>query len=215
MLLTEDITAIILSGGQGSRMDGKDKGLVCYQNKPLIKHVIDRISPQVKDIVISCNRNHDSYADYGFPITSDLNSSNSSSHSQEPSYQGPIYQGPSYQGPLAGIQAGLNIVKTKAAIIVPCDSPNIPKDLVKRLRLQLDENKISVAIPSDGTRIQPLFSLITMAVKEPLNDYLLSGQRKAELFFRQQKPEIVDFSDLAKHFLNFNTIQSLQDSDSH
>lgn len=215
MLLTEDITAIILSGGQGSRMDGKDKGLVCFQNKPLIKHVIDCISPQVKDIVISCNRNHDSYADYGYPITSDMNSSDCASNSQESFYQGPLYQGPIYQGPLAGIQAGLNIVKTKAAIIVPCDSPNIPKDLVKRLRLQLDENKISVAIPSDGTRIQPLFSLITMAVKEPLNDYLLSGQRKAELFFRQQKPEIVDFSDLAKHFLNFNTIQSLQDSDSH
>ena len=205
MLLTEDITAIILSGGQGSRMGGKDKGLVCYQNKPLIEHVIDCISPQVKDIVISCNRNQDNYADYGYPITPDLNSSKNSTDLQEPVYQ----------GPLAGIQAGLNIVKTKAAIIVPCDSPVIPKDLVNRLRLQLDENKVCIAIPSDGTRVQPLFSLITMAVKKPLDDYLLSGQRKAEHFILQQKPEIVDFSDLTKHFLNFNTIQSLQDFDNH
>ena len=205
MLLTEDISAIILSGGQGSRMNGKDKGLVCFQNKPLIEHVINCISSQVKDIVISCNRNHDSYAAYGFPITSDLDSTNSAAHSQKPGYQ----------GPLAGIQAGLNIIRTKATIIVPCDSPDIPKDLVNRLRLQLDETKASVAIPSDGNRIQPLFSLITMAIKKPLDDYLSSGQRKAEHFFLQQNPEIVDFSDVAEHFLNFNTIKSLHRTNNH
>lgn len=194
MLATEDITAIILSGGQGVRMDGKDKGLVNYQDSPMIKQVIKCIAPQVKNIVISCNRNFEVYGAYGFPLASDRRTTNTL---------------PCFEGPLAGIQAGLNKIQTKAAIIVPCDSPNIPQDLVKRLRLKLNESKSSAATPFDGKRVQPLFSLITTAAQKPLDDYLNSGQRKVDVFFLQLKTEIVDFSDSTAHFLNLNTFSSL------
>ncbi len=35
------ITGVILSGGKARRMGGKDKGLIAFENKPLIRHVID------------------------------------------------------------------------------------------------------------------------------------------------------------------------------
>lgn len=47
------IFALILAGGQGSRMGGVDKGLVQWHNKALIDHVIEKsarksaISPSV------------------------------------------------------------------------------------------------------------------------------------------------------------------------
>lgn len=194
MLVTEDITAIILSGGQGTRMDGKDKGLVNYQGLPLIEHVINRIAPQVKDLVINCNRNFDVYGAYGFPLACDSDSPNTP---------------PRFEGPLAGIQAGLTKIKTKAAIIVPCDSPEIPEDLVKRLLFKLNKGNSTAATPFDGKRIQALFSLITMATQKPLDDYLNAGQRKVDVFFLQLKIETVDFSDSASHFLNLNTLKSL------
>ena len=39
------IFALILAGGQGSRMGGVDKGLVQWHNKALIDHVIEKNPP--------------------------------------------------------------------------------------------------------------------------------------------------------------------------
>ena len=40
--ITTKPDCIILAGGEGKRMDGEDKGLVFYNNKPLIKSVIEK-----------------------------------------------------------------------------------------------------------------------------------------------------------------------------
>jgi len=55
-------SCIILAGGEGRRVGGNDKGLLPYKNKRLIEHVIERMSPQVTDIVISANRNIETYS---------------------------------------------------------------------------------------------------------------------------------------------------------
>jgi molybdenum cofactor guanylyltransferase len=46
------ISAIILSGGRATRMNGVDKGLVLLKNKPLIAHVIARLKSQVDELFI-------------------------------------------------------------------------------------------------------------------------------------------------------------------
>ncbi|MEY3884036.1 MAG: hypothetical protein RLZZ379_1314, partial [Pseudomonadota bacterium] len=38
------ISSVILAGGRATRMGGADKGLVQLQNKPLIQHVIQRLT---------------------------------------------------------------------------------------------------------------------------------------------------------------------------
>ena len=38
------ISAVILAGGKARRMNGADKGLQLLQNKPLISHVIERLT---------------------------------------------------------------------------------------------------------------------------------------------------------------------------
>ena len=65
------IFALILAGGQGSRMGGVDKGLVQWHNKALIDHVIEKIRPQVSHIAISANRNLESYAQRSAHVFSD------------------------------------------------------------------------------------------------------------------------------------------------
>jgi len=53
-----NITAVILAGGKGSRLGGQDKGLVLYQKKPLIEHILEKIEAQVATVLINANRHH-------------------------------------------------------------------------------------------------------------------------------------------------------------
>lgn len=65
MLNPTQTSWVILAGGQASRMGGKDKGLIELNNKPLIQHVIERLSPQTPIILINANRNQQAYAQFG------------------------------------------------------------------------------------------------------------------------------------------------------
>ena len=59
------LAGLVLAGGQGSRMGGRDKGLVQLRGEPLAGHAARRLAPQVGRLIISANRNADSYARYG------------------------------------------------------------------------------------------------------------------------------------------------------
>ena len=85
------ISAIILSGGRATRMNGVDKGLVLLQNKPLIAHVIERLKPQVDEIFINANREIATYEAFGLPVLQDENAE--------------------FIGPLAGFSLGLQHAK--------------------------------------------------------------------------------------------------------
>jgi molybdopterin-guanine dinucleotide biosynthesis protein A len=56
-LRKEQITGLVLAGGRGSRMGGLDKGLQPFQGKPLVRHVLQRLAPQVGALMVNANRN--------------------------------------------------------------------------------------------------------------------------------------------------------------
>jgi len=58
----QHISAIILAGGEGSRVDFNDKGLLQWRDRALVDHVIECIRPQVDDLVISANRHMPDFA---------------------------------------------------------------------------------------------------------------------------------------------------------
>ena len=90
MIKKNEITGAILAGGQARRMQGQDKGLILFKNKPLIEHVIDIFKPQVGKLVINANRNHTKYGQYGLKIIAD--------------------EFNDYLGPLAGMASVLNVI---------------------------------------------------------------------------------------------------------
>jgi len=189
----QHITAIILAGGQGSRLGGLDKGWVELNNIPLIQHVINRIQPQVRGIIISANRNIKRYADLGFPV-----------------YEDEIND---FSGPLAGILQGLQQCKSEWLLTVPADSPFIPKDLAQRLGQNIQDNKILIA--HDGKHLQPTFALIHKSLTSSLQDFLQQGERKTRVWMQQQPHKIVDFSDEANDFININTDEELNIAEKH
>ena len=108
-----DVTGLVLAGGMGRRMGGVDKGLVLLDERPMVSHVIERLTRQVGAIVINANQNVERYASLGYPVVSDTIGG--------------------FAGPLAGLHAGLSAACTPYVATSPCDSPFLPLDLVSRL----------------------------------------------------------------------------------
>lgn len=181
------ITAVILAGGKGSRLGGQDKGLVSYQNKPLIQHVLDRIKPQVGEIIINANRNQDDYAKFDHPVISDELSD--------------------FQGPLAGFLTGMRTSKTDYILTLPCDGPDLPDDLVSRLvnELENSQGENNLVVAHDGERLQPVHALIPTSLIESLEGFLANGDRKIDLWYAQHPMATADFSDKPEVFFNINT----------
>src|SRR4051794_6346321 len=118
------VSGIVLAGGQGRRMGGVDKGLQPLRGKPMVEWVLERLSPQVGEIIINANQNAATYARFGHRVVGDEVSG--------------------FAGPLAGLHAGLKASRHAMAVTVPCDSPFLPADLVARLQKELKANDLAV-----------------------------------------------------------------------
>lgn len=174
------ITGIILAGGEGRRMGGQDKGWLQLQGLPMIRRAVERLEPQVDEIIISANRNLEAYQELGKRIYAD----------DTP-----------YQGPLGGIAACLEKMETEYALVVPTDAPLIPFNLVDCLRTKLPAKLI---LCQDEQRLQPLFGLYHRSLADSIHTFLAAGDRKLTLWCKQQGPEIVTIGD-NEAFTNLNT----------
>ena len=183
------ITALILAGGQASRMGGSDKGLLDCAGRPLIEWVLERIQPVVGTILISANRSKDRYAQYGYPLVGDSQAD--------------------YPGPLAGIESGLFACKTDYLWVVPCDAPHVDAQLLQRLSHSCVDPDIPAAVPIEGGYTHPTFALLRRDVLESLHDYLASGERKAQDWLATLPARPVDCSDHPEWFVNINTPEEL------
>jgi molybdenum cofactor guanylyltransferase len=182
------ITAVILAGGRARRMEGKDKGLLELNGKPLIQHVIERIEPQVHTILISANRNQAEYEKFGYPVVSDEK------------------QG--YLGPLAGIAAALQHCTTDLLLVVPCDTPFLPDNLAAVMLRQLQREYTDVCLAHDDRRLQPLIALISCTLEGTLNQSIAAGHLKVEKWMQDQKHTTARFTE-AECFLNINSRDDL------
>ena len=191
MTMHPNITAIILAGGQGKRFEGKDKGLIEFENTPLVEHLINTFSPQVKHLIISANRNLDKYQCYGYPVVSDA--------------------APLYQGPMAGIVAGLNATKTDYAFIAACDMPALPANIIQRLYEALENTSSDLALAHDGVRAQPLCMLLKRELHHSLQQSIEKNELKVIRWIEQQSHSLVDCSDIQNCFKNINTKNELDE----
>ncbi len=187
-MAASDITGLILAGGAGRRMGGADKGLLDYQGRPLVAHVIARLAPQVDHLLISANRNPEIYASFGYPLVSDAQ--------------------PDYPGPLAGLAAGLAVCPTEWLVCVPCDCPALPLDLVKRLLVAAQDRSVTIAVATTGGRMQPTFQLCRRSLLPALLAFLSSGERRVGDWCRTQVAIEVEFVDTSA-FRNLNSPDEL------
>jgi molybdopterin-guanine dinucleotide biosynthesis protein A len=185
---SHDITGLILAGGLGRRMGGVDKGLQLHAGRPLVAHVAERLAPQVGTLLISANRNGESYAALGYPVIADL------------------VEG--FAGPLAGLHAGLSACATPLLAMAPCDSPRLPEDLVGRLQAALLLANGEIAVVATASGLHPTFALMRREVLPSLSAYLAEGRHRMQEWCRSRALCVVDFAD-EQAFANLNTLADL------
>ncbi len=182
------IVALILCGGSGSRIGGRNKPLIDVCGATLIERVIERLAPQVDEIIISANQELPRYQALGYRVVSDT--------------PGQI------AGPLAGVLAGIRLLKasglagTTRVQLAPGDTPFLPSNLVERLGSQ------QATVPFDGERAHHLHSQVT------LSDALSAvenapSETAVHRWLARQSARQIDFAESASAFLNINSDEQL------
>ncbi|HHQ4505934.1 molybdenum cofactor guanylyltransferase MobA [Aeromonas hydrophila] len=181
------VSAVVLAGGRATRMGGADKGWVELAGRPLIDHVLDRLRPQVDEILINANRSQARYQALA-PVIGDDN--------------------PDYLGPLAGMQAGLAAARHDWVLFVPCDGPALPRDLMARFRAALTP-QTELVVAHDGDWLQPVVALLHKSLLLSLSAALAEGERKIDIWFARHQMAVVSFADQPDAFINLNSPDEL------
>jgi len=183
------ITGIVLAGGLGRRMGGVNKGLLPFQGRPLVVHVIERFAPQVDELLINANSDLETYAAFGYPVISDAITG--------------------FAGPLAGLQCGMSAARHPFIATVPCDAPYLPDDLVSRLATVLERDSADLAVARTGNQPHPVFCLCRRTLLPGLTAFLENGGRKFDTWYAALRAEEVAFDDTPEAFANINTPKEL------
>jgi molybdopterin-guanine dinucleotide biosynthesis protein A len=189
-----EVTGIVLAGGQGRRMGGVDKGLRLLKGKPLVQWVLERLAPQVQEILVNANQNLEAYGAFGWRVVPDAIGG--------------------FAGPLAGLHCGLAAARHERVVTVPCDSPFLPLDLVARLDQALVQTQSDLAVAKTGNQPHPVFCLCRRDLLPHLAAFLQSGGRKIDAWYATLKVTEVPFDDEAEGFSNINTREELAAFDS-
>lgn len=115
----KNLAAIILAGGQSSRM-GTDKGLMPFHGQPMISHLLQTLQQlELPNIIIITNKH--GYASFGYPCYPDLLED---------------------KGPLGGIYAGMVHSDALKNLVLPCDMPFLSKDLLSALIAEIGNEEV-------------------------------------------------------------------------
>lgn len=183
---------LVLSGGQGRRSGGADKGWCRYQDSVCIRTVINQLEQQRQDlnqpscILISANRNIEAYEALGYEVVSD--------------------QREGYQGPLAGIEAVMSASENLGIqrwLICPVDSPELPQVWLSTIA-EYEEEEVRY-LQADGRNHYTHVTLPADALPS-IQAYLDGGQRSMKGWLLQQgaKPLRLASERLETPILNLN-----------
>tara|TARA_R110001592_G_scaffold1911_1_gene11846 strand:+ start:24431 stop:25027 length:597 start_codon:yes stop_codon:yes gene_type:complete len=185
----------ILAGGLASRMQGEDKGLQLFNEKPMVSWIYQTLSPYVRKVIINCNRNQSDYSQITTNLVSDTISG--------------------FPGPLAGIVSIMEASDADYWLICPCDTPLLSQDFAKKmldfLQTEYSQDKpkpLLFAVIAEGKQ-QPLHMCIAKEYKTALKLYLENGEQRVMKWMHENNAIWLDFSEQAECFKNFNTLDDV------
>ena len=178
--LNEIIPCVILAGGKGRRMGGKEKALIHLLDRPLLSYVLEKVSGKVAPIALNINTNFDDFQKFGYKIIKD-----------------PIK---GHLGPLAGILASLNWAKEinqDWVLTLPCDTPFLPKNLVQSMVEAKNKTpEVDLVVAKSRGFNHPVIALWKSNINNRLQNALNEGIRKIDIFTAQLKIAYVNFDNI-------------------
>ncbi len=189
---TENTTLLVLCGGEGRRMGGRDKPLMPWRGRAMVDHVLASV-PESMPRMVSANRNLRSYRQRGTVVRDKQADLPRQVHA----------------GPLTGVLAGLMHSGSEWLLVAPGDAPNLPADWWPRMRDTAAEQHNHV-VAHDGRRQQHLHLLLHRSAEPLLRAYLHSARFQVFLWLEELQPATARFDD-AHGFINLNYLEDLQD----
>ena len=191
---------IILGGGLARRMGGGDKAVLQVAGRPLLAHVIDRLTPQVDEVAINANGDPARFAEFGLPVIPDT------------------VEG--FVGPLGGVLAGMRWAAARGhshIVSAAADTPFFPADLVAQLRAAKGDQPISMAATDDperGLSEHPTFALWPVDLADDLEYALTDGNmRKVIVWTSRHGCARAVFEGGNMPFFNVNTPEDLAEAE--
>jgi len=186
---------VILAGGFSKRF-GKDKCLIDLVGKPLVLHVIDRVSAVVDEKVVVAGSNA--------PKETLSNMFKSKARVVVDKYEG--------QSPLVGALTGFESVDAEYSLLLPCDTPFVSAEIAALL-LDLCVNKGAVIPRWPNGYIEPLQAAYNTkpaieAARKALNEgkldlssmisHLRGVRYLSTLVLQQLDPKLLTFFNINK-----------------
>jgi molybdopterin-guanine dinucleotide biosynthesis protein A len=183
--LQEQATAIIMAGGESSRI-GVDKSMLPVEGQPMIKHIHNQLRGTFNQILISTDEVK-KYAFLGCDCVPD----------KMPG-----------QGPLMGIVSALGASENKLNFVVACDIPHIDIRFVRKMLAEAKTADMVIPTTENGKH-EPLFAIYNKSALKNMNQALSSGKRKISDAFTRCNVKYMNLK--AKQFTNLNTMEEYEE----
>lgn len=177
----------ILCGGKSSRMQS-EKGLVLYQNKPFIEHIIEAVLPISNNIQLVTNTN-----DYDYLVYRKIKDIIAD------------------KGPLGGIYSALVHSDSEINLILSCDIPLISTEMLQEL-IEKHTVNFDISVFEDANRIHPLIGIYSKSILAVLKKAIDANQLKMMHFISNINHQLIPILDEKKHlFKNINSVAELNE----
>lgn len=192
MIECSQVTGLLLAGGQGRRVGGKDKGLLPFNHSTLAESQLNWLKAQTSQCLISANRNLSFYSQLGCSVLIDHQSN--------------------FPGPLAGILKGLEQCSTEWLFVLPVDVPYLPNDLLRNILQALNNLPTEAREKSLGfyletnKRAHYLNLLLSKKAMPALVQFLASDDRRVRSFLKRVNAQSVDLGIGESAFRNLNNL---------
>ena len=199
------LVGVVLAGGEGRRMGaGIAKPLRQLGGKPMVAHVVERLRPQVMDLVIVANDPDPAYRRLGAAVVPD-----------PPDIQKAAEREGRRLGPLAGILAGMEWTRRHHPhvgwiLTAPADVPFLPVDLTVRLCGLMHVPEPDVLMVSHRGGREHTLAVWSVKLAADLRRAILQeGMRRVEEFARRHRLAELAWPGGGAPFLNINTPEEL------
>ena len=172
--------------------------------RPMVAHVVERLRPQVMDLVVVANDPLPGTRELKVPIIPD-----------PPDLQRAAQRDGRRLGPLAGILAGMEWARRHHPhagwiLTAPADVPFLPLDLTVRLCGLMHVPEPDVLMVRHGRRREHTLAIWSVKLAADLRHAVLAeGVRRVEEFAGRHRLAELAWTGAAEAFLNVNTPESL------
>jgi len=185
-------TAVILAGGQGSRMGYRDKAFLKYRGRTFIDHLLEGVEG-FEEIIVVSNRPEE-YREYQVRVVED------------------VIKG---IGPLGGIYTGLLHSSYEEVMVVSCDTPFQNREFLNYMgRLS---GTYEIALPRHAEGREPLCALYRRSLVDGIEELIGEKTYRITCLFNKSRMKWIDIEALDKSreikegFKNINTPEELKE----